>query len=247
MKKTLAISLLTFLGINTTCFGSTNSSINSKYPNHFYIGPQAFAFDLHTHVKDIKIDGTRGFVGPLLRYEYLKPKAFYAGVDLLASWTNKNFKPTSDKYKFRGNEGAGFSNLDLRLGYTFGQNNGLVSPYLGGGLYGFGSTASNEILLYVAAGIRSLFDINQSFSMGLNLKLLLAPEAERQFKYHYEGHKRRLHENENLWGGEVGVPLVWYLGSKKRWEIQLEPYFLKLDFTQVQNIYGTRLLCGYRF
>lgn len=247
MKKTLAISVLTSLIINVNCFGSTSSSINSKYPNHFYVGPEAFAFDLHTHVKDVKIQGVRGFVGPLLRYEYLKPKALYAGVDFLISWGNKNFKPTSRKYKFQSNGGGGFANLELRLGYTFEQKNGLVSPFLGVGLYGFGSTASNEILLYVAAGMRSLFDFNQSFSMGLNLKLLFAPSAEREFKYRYEGNKKRLRENENMWGGEIGVPFVWYIGSTKRWEIQLEPYFLKLDFSEVQNIYGTRLLFGYRF
>jgi hypothetical protein len=247
MKKTLAFSVLASLIINANCFGDTNSSINSKYPNHFYIGPEAFAFDLHTHVKDIKIHGVRGFAGPLLRYEYLKPKALYAGVDFLASWGNKNFKPTSHKYKFHGNRGVGFSNLELRLGYTFEEKNGLVSPFLGAGFYGFGSRASNEILLYVAAGMRSLFDFNQSFSMGLNLKLLLAPSAEREFKYHYEGHKKRLHENENMWGGEIGVPLVWYFSASKRWEVQFEPYFLKLDFAETQNIYGARLLFGYRF
>jgi hypothetical protein len=247
MKSALTILLLAPFIVSANCFGGSNSSVNSKYPNHFYIGPEAFAFDLHTHVKDIKIHGVRYFVGPTLRYEYLKPKALYAGVDFLASWGNKTFKRTSQKYEFHGNGRVGFGNLELRLGYTFEQKEGLVSPYLGIGFYGFGSSGANETLAYVTAGMRSLFDLNESFSMGLNLKLLFAPSAERKFKYHYEGHKKRLHEYENMWGGEIGVPLVWYFSASKRWQVQLEPYFLKLDFTETQNIYGARLLLGYRF
>lgn len=50
-----------------------------------------------------------------------------------------------------------------------------------------------------------------------------------------------------MWGGEIGVPLVWYFSKSKRWQAQLEPYFLSLNFTEVQNIYGARLLFGYCF
>ena len=224
-----------------------NSSVKDQHPNHIYIGPDAFAFDLDTHVKYVKIHGVRYFLGPLLRYEYLKPNAFYAGVDFLASWGNKKFKLTSDRYKFEGKGGIGFANLELRLGYSCTTKNGTISPYLGMGAYGFGNTASKELIGYFATGMRSLFAVNPSFSMGLNLKVFCAPDAERRFKFRLDGHEKRLREQETIWGGEIGIPLAWYLGASKRWEIQLEPYFLKLDFSSVQNIYGTRLLFGYRF
>jgi hypothetical protein len=246
-NKKRKISILTLCLICANCFATTNESVNSKHPNHFYIGPEVFAFDLHTHVKDVKVHGVRYFAGPLLRYEYLKPKALYAGVEFLGAWGNKDFKSASRRYKFQGNGPVGFGNFELRLGYTFEQKSGLVSPYLGTGFYGFGNSASNEILVYFAAGMRSLFELSQSFSMGLNLKLQFAPRAERELKYRYEGHRHRLHQSKNLWGGEVGVPLVWYLTASKRWEAQFEPYFLSLDFTETQNIYGARLLFGYRF
>jgi hypothetical protein len=54
-------------------------------------------------------------------------------------------------------------------------------------------------------------------------------------------------DHSNMWGGEIGLPLVWHVSSRQRWDIQLEPYFLKLNFSEIQNIYGTRLLFGYRF
>jgi len=64
-------------------------------------------------------------------------------------------------------------------------------------------------------------------------------------KFRFQHTKR--YNSHGRWGGEIGVPLTWYPGSAKRWNIQLEPYFLSLDFSEVQNIYGTRLLFDYRF
>lgn len=252
MKKIVIFLIFSTLLTSLKCYGDLGSQkadlpINKKCPNHIYLGPEAFAFNLTTHVKDVKIDGTRYFLGLRLRYEYLKPKAFYAGVDFMPSWGNKDFKPTRLGYRFYGKGGIGFGNFELRLGYTFAQKSGMLTPFLGTGFYLFGNTSSNELLAYVATGIRTLFEINRSFSVGANLKIFLAPEAEQWFKYRYNGHMVRLKEERNIWGGEIGIPLVWYLGSSRRWEIQLEPYFLKLDFTEVQNIYGTRLLFGYRF
>jgi len=245
--KKITIFMLALFAINANCFASSDSSINKKNPNHFYVGPEVFAFDLHTHVKDVNIDGTRCFAGLKLRYEYLKPKAFYAGVDLLIAWGGKRFKPTSKRYQFSGNGECGFGNFELRLGYTFEQESGVVSPYLGMGGYVFGSGAFNEVLVYVATGMRSLFEVTQRFSMGLNVKLQLAPEAEREFRYRYQGHKTTLRKEQNMWGGEIGLPLLWYLSKSKRWQAQLEPYFLSLNFIERQNIYGARLLFGYCF
>jgi hypothetical protein len=67
--------------------------------------------------------------------------------------------------------------------------------------------------------------------------------TDREFKY--EGGKATTHGH--MWGAEIGVPLAWNIGFTDRWDIQIEPYFLKLDLSSVQNIYGTRCLLGYRF
>lgn len=50
-----------------------------------------------------------------------------------------------------------------------------------------------------------------------------------------------------MWGGEVGVPFIWWMGAAKRWDAQLEPYFLTFQFSERQNLYGLRLLFGYHF
>lgn len=247
IKKTLAFFISSLFWTSLNCYGNLDSSVNNKCPNHIYLGPEVFAFDLHTHIKDVKVNGVRYFLGYRLRYEYLKPKAFYAGVDFLGSWGNKEFKSSSSKLYFDDKGGIGFGNLELRMGYTFAPKSAILTPFLGMGFYLFGNTSSNELLLYVATGIRSLFELSPMFSLGVNFKVFFAPEAERIFKYRYERHKTRLKEYDNMWGGEIGIPFVWHLGSSRRWEIQLEPYFLKLDFSEIQNIYGTRLLFGYRF
>ena len=49
----------------------------------------------------------------------------------------------------------------------------------------------------------------------------------------------------NDWGCSIGAPLTFRLSPG--WDMQLNPYFLRLLFSQTQNIYGSTLLFGYRF
>ena len=127
----------------------------------------------------------------------------------------------------------------------------MLTPFLGAGGYYVANYGHHfhfrEIMLYYAVGMRSLFELNHLFSLGLNWKVFHTADTEQKFKYLFMGHTIKRTDHDNMWGGEIGIPLVWHVGSRKRWDIQLEPYFLKLDFSEVQNIYGTRLLFGYRF
>jgi hypothetical protein len=256
MKKPVffLISFLSFIRFDA--YGNEPSSqlksINEKRPHHVYLGPEVFLFDLNMHVKSIKVSDLKVFEGLRLRYEYLKPKAFYAGVDLCSVVSIKGFNAKYHNFHFpKNNNITGFSNLEFRLGYTFAPKNQMLTPFLGLGSYYFANYGHHfhfrESMVYYAAGIRSLFDLNQSFSLGLNLKVFRTDDTEQKFKYLFMGHKIKHVEHDNMWGGEIGVPCMWHIGSAKKWKIQLEPYFLKLDFSEVQNIYGTRLLFGYLF
>lgn len=227
-------------------------AVNEKCPHHIYLGPEFFLFDLNTHVDRMKVYGLNFFAGLRLRYEYLKPKAFYAGIDLFSAWSPNGSHAKFKKFHFhRNNNNIGFGNLELRLGYTFASGRKMFTPFLGIGAYSFGNYGSyfhfSESMFYYNFGMRSLFEVSRPFSVGINWKIFRTSDTEQKFKFLVEGHKIKLTDHDNMWGGEIGVPLVWYVGSKRRWEIQLEPYFLKLDFSEVQNIYGTRLLFGYRF
>jgi hypothetical protein len=255
MKKNLA-SLIALIVFVSTAYGDESiaqgSPTNERCPHHLYFGPEVFWFDLDTHIDKINVDGVKCFGGLRLRYEYLKPHAFYAGIDLFSAVSNKSFHAKLGKFHFPINNNiTGFGNFEIRMGYTIAPNRWLVTPFLGIGAYsvrnGGHSFHFHESMVYYACGVRSLFEWSRVFSLGLNGKLFFEDDVRQTFKYIYDGHKISKKDCDNTWGGELGIPLVWFVGSAKRWNIQLEPYFLKLDFSEIQNIYGTRLLFGYSF
>ena len=227
-----------------------NKSVAEANPNHFYFGPEFQCYQLNLHINDVKVHGTRFFWGFRLGYEFLKPKALYAGIDLFATSTGTDFKASKDHSHISWHKAdRGFGNLELRLGYTFAPEQWLISPFLGVGIYDvFAVDHHNhqgfkESLPYGTGGVRAKYAFSTVFDINLNLKIFGTFDAEQRFKYKGGTSK----DHDNMWGGEIGIPFIWHVGSAKRWDIQLIPYFLKLDFSKVQNIYGTSLLFGYRF
>lgn len=219
-----------------------------KNPNYIYLGPEVFWLDLNTHFNGVKVRGSKFFLGLKLGYEYIKPDAFYFGIDFLAAGANKGFHESLKGQSFpQSSEFAGFGNFELRFGYTFSTTQWLATPFLCIGGYSLGSGSHHhhfdEKMSYLGAGVRSRYEFSQTFNLGVNAKVFSA--IYRDERWRFVGLKRVNHDG--LWGGEIGIPLTWRVGTKKKWDIQLEPYFLKLDFAEVQNIYGTRILFGYRF
>jgi hypothetical protein len=249
-NKITAILLYTsFIGCHLFATESGMQTISSfkKNPNHFYFGPEFFAFDLDTRFKGARIHGTEFFMGLKLGYERLKPDAFYFGIDILATRGLNGFH---ESYKGcptpRANK-VGFANIDLRFGYSLITDRWLMTPYFCYGAYAFGSRGHRHHIeggmTYLGSGVKSRYEISRSFNVGLNARIFASIYTNYRFKFldiNQSNHRGQ-------WGGEIGLPLIWYPGSHKRWDIQLEPYFLKLDFSQVQNIYGLRLLFGYHF
>lgn len=257
MQRVIAFLIFSSFLISVNGYSDEKTSkpevVDKRYGNHIYFGPEVFLFDLNTHVKYVKVHGLKVFGGLRLRYEYLKPKTFYAGVDLFSAASNKSFKANfRSGPHFHSNNGiTGFGNFEIRLGYTAAIEKGMLTPFLGVGGYSFANNGHSfhfrEVMLYYAIGMRSLFELNRSFSLGVNFKAFRTDDTEQKFRYKSMGHIRHLKNRDDFWGGEIGLPFVWYLGNARRWNVLLEPYFLKLDFSERQNIYGTRFLFGYRF
>lgn len=252
MKKLFPVVLLVsvfFADIHgNEAEGTQNELISQKHPHNIYFGPEAFCFDLNTQFNGVKIDGAKFFIGLKLGYEYFKPKAFYFGIDILGAGGNHGFNNSYQGYHFPKNGGTtGFGNIELRFGYVFAPGKVTATPFLGIGGYSFGYGTHHyhfdESFSYITGGVRSKYEFNPRFSLGFNFKIFASIYTEQIFRLH--GIKQKSHHG--LWGGEAGVPFIWYIGSSKRWDIQLEPYFLSLKLSEKQNIYGTRLLFDYRF
>ena len=252
MKKIIRLILWSGIAIsrvyaNESALQNINT-LSKKYPNNIYFGIDAFVFDLNTHFKGVKAEGCKFFIGLHLGYEYLKPSSFYFGTDLVCAEGNKSFHESYKHNHFpQSNEDTTFANLEFRFGYTFANQKNMITPFLGFGAYNFidGSTHHyfNEGMGYYTGGIKYKRELTPALIVGLNAKLFASDNTRDKFRF--GDFKRSNHHGR--WGGEIGVPIIWYLGLAKKWDVQLEPYFLKLDFSQVQNIYGTRLLFDYRF
>lgn len=250
MKKIALSAFLSFISIvaaSEAPFDGTHT-IYEKNPHRIYFGPEVFFLDLKMHIDCAQIKCQTVFSGISLGYEYLKPKRIYAGIELMAATTDDTFEIHLDGKSIESPKVLiGFGWLDLQVGYTFSLKNGIVTPFLAIGNYFFDSEHHDnkfeQINIHAGGGIRSQHGITPFFNLGLNLRIFWSKTVETKVW----DYSIRYKEGEHMWGGAIGLPLMWHVGAKKRWDIQFEPYFTALDFSKTRNIYGTRLLFGYRF
>lgn len=234
-KKTLFFTFLT----GSSAFASY------CYNQQFQFGPEFLNLKIQTHVHDVKIEGDKNLVGFRLAYEYRKPCSFYAGTDLLLTIKSHGFCVSRHLQHIESSDHpVGFANYDLRMGYTIGD---YLSPFIGTGFYLLGTVEENrgfhEGWLYLSGGFRSLFSINELFSMGLNVKVTKAIVSAKEFK----NHELKAITHPKPWGGEIGVPFVWSFNPERTWTFQLEPYWINLDFSGKQQGVGSKFLIGYQF
>lgn len=245
MKK--KILNLVFLGLLSSSMLHAKETYKT-HPHHIYFGPECLELKLSTHVKGVHIEGRKNLAGFRLGYEYLDPWAFYAGVDLLSTVDSHGFHVKEDGQPISSSDQAvGLANFDLRFGYTFGSKQSTYALFLGTGSYYLGSVVQNRGVhdgwLYLSSGLRSLFSLNDVFSMGLNLKATKGVVGYTQF----ENHNLSVREDFYPWGAEVGVPFVWSFNPAKSWTFQLEPYWGQLNFSQNQQVLGSKFLINAQF
>ena len=196
---------------------------------------------------DNRVSGTPFFSGLKIGYEYLTPCALYASVSILGAGSQTDFNVSNGDESLVWQKGdKGFGNIEARIGYTFCW---MATPFFGVGSYNVYNVDHHnhqgftEALPYVTVGVRAKHVFSPCFDLVVNGKILRTFGAKQEFSF-VEG-KSTAHKNS--WGGEIGIPLVWHIGCTQRWDIQLEPYFLMLDFAGKQYAYGGKLLFGYRF
>lgn len=245
MKK--YISNLLFVGL-LGCSTLSAKELYKTNPHRLYFGLECLELKVDSHVKNVQIKGTKNLTGFRLGYEYLDPWAFYAGVDLMSAIGSHGFHARiNDQPIPSSNQPSGLANLDLRGGYTIGSRKSSYAFFLGTGSYYLGSAVHNrgvrEGWLYLSSGLRSLFNVNDVFSMGINLKATKSVVGYTQFC----NHDLSIKENRYFWGGEIGVPFVWSFNPARSWTFQLEPYWGRLNFSQNQQVLGSKFLINAQF
>lgn len=219
-------------------------------PNHIFLTAEVLQFDLSTKIKSVKTQGNKTFYGVRIGYERLKPRGFYGAFEYLGAFASGAFKSSQNNVHIalRDQDDAFFGDLELRGGYTFSPANWLITPIIGMNVYATAPQEKNhdgyqEFFTCWAFGFRTKYELSSCLDSGLNLKLLRTVHGERKFKSKDIYHK----EYRNCLGVEVGLPLTWIPGCSQRWEFQVEPYFIKLDFSRKTDVFGGRMRFGFLF
>ncbi len=212
-----------------------------------YLGPDIFWDHFHEksfskeETSDTKINSLYG--GLKIGYDYLKPETFYFGTDGLVaigrSSTSKSHSDTNSTSTVNGKSKSSplFANVEQRYGYTFQSpisSKSTITPFIGIGWYYIRPQFDNNFhtnWFYGAAGLRVNQQFSDNFDVGFNIKAMHA----------FAGNIK------NFWGYEAALPLTWHVGTSKKWDIQFQPYLLKLDADSRGQILGARLLAGYSF
>ena len=252
-KKCSVVFGFFFFFLSCSCFCNSNTEKKPfPYHNHIHFGPDFLIYRQDKNIKNINSKGSRFFWGFRFVYEYLYPNAFYAGIDLASVGSDIDFKAYRNGKPLSFDQvNREFGNFDLRLGYTISTKNLIVSPFLGLGVYDISPEdhhnqegLKRDLFSYFSAGAKFKYKIRSFFDCGYNLKFLYCFRENVQFKV---PSYKKIYQINQLWGGEISIPLIWHISKKKRWDIALEPYFLTLGFSQEQMAFGAKILFAFNF
>jgi hypothetical protein len=184
-------------------------------------------------------------------YERIKPDAFYAGIELWATYALANGGSHVDQL---------IGEAELRMGYNYFFNGrDHVTPFVGVGVfkdfrvehvnhvtYRIGSVVFHDhdniikpAVVYGVFGLLYDHEFNSFFTLGANFKGMVGGAASK--KKHFK------------WGNPVGgidvaLPITFRFGPKRHWDIRLEPFDIFMHGTHIsRNYFGSRCTVGYRF
>ena len=244
------------------------SSVDSNF-QRFYFGPDVFVY----HVKDkyssenevIRKTAHSVLGGLRLGYDYLKPQTLYFGIDGIFALgkLRQEFKSACReifgdqdevvKFNTKVHSRELFANIEQRYGYTFQSPLSAKAsfiPFAGIGWYHMRSKIKEENLFknwfYGAAGLRTNYHFADNFDLGLNVKAMYA-FAGKIKNIGEAAHFSWKEDLKHFWGYEIAFPFSWKMGTGNTWDIQFQPYLLKLDTNEVSEFFGVRFQAGYSF
>jgi hypothetical protein len=187
-----------------------------------------------------------------LTYERIQTDAFYVGVEgwVLPAISNKNH---------HGHHHSGSAELiaeaELRMGYNYFYNGrDHVTPFIGVGFFKdlhhenswwwdeennrHNHHGQKAGVVYGVFGFLYDHEFNSVFTLGVNLKGIIGGPVSH--KHHHWG--------SVVGGVDVAVPITFRFGSKRHWDIRLEPFNIFMHGSDLsRNYFGGRSTVGYRF
>ena len=256
----LSIALLTFQFIcaeeqpSIQCCEDRNTRI--------YAGPDIFwdYFDVEYSYEgeEFFLKSNTFYGGVRIGYDLLKPEAFYFGGEgKFAIGRTEVQQRSLEKDSFDRRHSQKFknspllANLEQRFGYTFQSPIACkfsLAPFVGAGWYYSRPQFNDDTLstnwFYAAIGLRGDQQFLENFDIGFHLKGIYTFAVKCKMRM---WSKTIIASLKNTWGYEFSLPFTWHLDCAQKWDIQLQPYLLKLDVRSVSQILGARIEVGYVF
>ena len=234
----LAASLLSASCVFADQAPDTTKSIEANY-HRVYAGPDIFYCHQKGSNSSVKYNAV--FEGLRLGYDYIKAM----GEGSTKSKYRTSYYSDFKSYKIKNT--PLFINLEDRFGYNFQSSispKSTLTPFAGIGWYGiraqYDARYNSSNWFYGALGLRVNHQFYDSFDLGFNFKGM----------YSFAGKTKDYYGSQTLkngFGYEIALPCTWYFGASKVWDMQFQPYLLKLDTKAHGQIVGVRLQAGYNF
>lgn len=239
-------------------------------PSRLYLGGEMTHLKINTKIIGQQIKGKNTFKGLRFGYDIIKPNTPYFGFHGVFMYDKAAFQfnpiPEKSHFVFQPKIYKGksfFINPECRIGQTFIGQEALSTLFFGIGSYfsriPYGNLSSgkksfyfSELLGYLTAGALISYSLSPTLQIGCSLKTLRifysreTMSWDSQYKDCTSQETRK--NKDSSWGYEFGVPLTWHSTKIPSFDLQLEPYYLKLK-TKRGKIkgYGVRFTLGSRF
>lgn len=209
-------------------------------------------FNAHYHIKDgsFLYKGSRNYVGLRMNVEHRLPNQYYLLFDPIAAIGQNNYSMVGigiyEGHQLREKVDEQWLDGSLKYGYTFQPafaQHFLLSTFIGPGYHNEKNDFGKASWYYGVGGIRMTQDLSATLTLGMDLKTMYSFSVRD--RKHLTSVARM--NQDTFWGLEIGLPIIWQLGSTKKFDMRLKPYFLKLNVNSIESILGSTVELGYTY
>jgi hypothetical protein len=247
---TLCLGTLFLLQTAITADGIKLPNLPEKKAEPLRSGIDVFHVQYHLYGAYAVYKNRGNYIGVRINQEKRSPNAYYFSFDPVFAVGENDYRTVPHfglpYTKFHIKQTELWFNCDFKYGYTFQpatSQNFLLSAFAGPGYHYEGYGKAKASWYYGLLGIRATQQYSKHFAIGIDLKTMYSfavVDISRLTVITRFG-------RSNFWGLEVGLPMIWQIGTTSRFDFKWKPYFLKLNLNSIESILGSTLELGYTF
>lgn len=207
-------------------------------------------FNAHYRIKypEAVFKGSANYIGLRATVEHRLPNQYYFSFDPIVAIGQNRERLIRVNFpgQFCDKTSEEWFDGSFKYGYTFQPvlaKHFLISTFMGPGYHIEKNRFGRASWYYGVGGIRMTQDLSETLTLGMDLKTMYSFSLRDDRGLTSVA---RLGQ-DNFWGLEIGLPIIWQLGSAKKFDMRLKPYFLKLNVNSIESILGSTVELGYTY